>query len=441
MNSYLEPLGEPGTTWAWFTLRIADGTWAILGLGLVVVVGIVGRIVLVSRHTRSPTGCSRAQVKGMIIITVVFILAVASIVVFFNWTSQRRQMRFDQRMAAQSDMHGEEMRVRASADGHKATIEIVSVPGLPAAESETSVKTDGERRSDSVTESTYKAVRSRNLFGESVAIPSAGCDGDREVVYHLRDPLKEWQRLSSLPDAARPRIERPSSGATATISSGPGSPPAWVADAGGSSPFSLRLGCVSIIGRLPGPAGELAGYSGAWQPDLEQAEADADRSVVEQLSAVLLRKLAIRAEAAPGLSSESLLIDDLLDLVEDRARVATDDLLVDRFVEERTRNYVGSSHKLYREAKLIRAPEERLAELTDAIVEDVHRASARLVDARHHTLWTIAAAAGLALVAFLLYSFINAGTKGSFAWPLRIVSLGALVLLYVGLFYFRGWIH
>ncbi len=384
MNSYLEPRGEPGTTWAWF----ADRFFNVGALGLfVVAVVVVGFLLMRFLRSKASRSLSPAMARGLI---VVLAFALVSIFVVFDWPIRTPQ---------------------------------------------------GRRQIQIEQESTYKAVRSRNLFGESVAIPSAGCDGDREVVYHLRDPLKEWQRLSSLPDAARPRIERPSSGATATISSGPGSPPAWVADAGGSSPFSLRLGCVSIIGRLPGPAGELAGYSGAWQPDLEQAEADADRSVVEQLSAVLLRKLAIRAEAAPGLSSESLLIDDLLDLVEDRVRVATDDLLVDRFVEERTRNYVGSSHKLYREAKLIRAPEERLAELTDAIVEDVHRASARLVDARHHTLWTIAAAAGLALVAFLLYSFINAGTKGYFAWPLRIVSLGALVLLYVGLFYFHTWIH
>lgn len=379
MNSYLETLGEPGTTWAWSAARFFN----VGALGLVIVAVVV---VLLVRFLRSkaPRGLSPVA-KGLV---AVFALALVSM--FLVWPIRRPQ---------------------------------------------------GRRQMQLEQESTYKAVRSRNLFGESVAIPSAGCDGDREVVYHLRDPLKEWQRQSLLPDAARPRIEPPSSGATATISGGPGSPPAWVADAGGSSPFSLRLGCVSIIGRRPGPTGELAGYSPVWQPDLEQAEADADRSVVEQLSAVLLRKLAIRAEEAPELSSESLLIDDLLDLIEVRARVATDDLLVDRFVEVRTRNYVGSSHKLYREAKLIRVSEERLAELTDAIVEDVHHASARLADARRHTLWTLAAAAGLALVAFLLYSFINAGTKGYFAWPLRIVSLGALVLLYVSLFYFRGWIH
>jgi hypothetical protein len=42
-------------------------------------------------------------------------------------------------------------------------------------------------------------------------------------------------------------------------------------------------------------------------------------------------------------------------------------------------------------------------------------------------------------VVFLLYSFLNAGTKGHFAWPLRIVSIGTLIVLYLGLMFLQGW--
>ena len=50
-----------------------------------------------------------------------------------------------------------------------------------------------------------------------------------------------------------------------------------------------------------------------------------------------------------------------------------------------------------------------------------------------------ASALTLALVIFLLYSLLNAGTKGHFAWPLRFLSAGALCVLYLGLVYLKGW--
>lgn len=61
-------------------------------------------------------------------------------------------------------------------------------------------------------------------------------------------------------------------------------------------------------------------------------------------------------------------------------------------------------------------------------------------DARHRT-WasTAASALCLALVVFLLYSLLNAGTKGYFAWPLRIVCTCALALFYLGAMYWKGW--
>jgi hypothetical protein len=42
-------------------------------------------------------------------------------------------------------------------------------------------------------------------------------------------------------------------------------------------------------------------------------------------------------------------------------------------------------------------------------------------------------------VAFLLYAFLNAGTKGHFAWPLRIISVATLLVVYLGLMYLKGW--
>ena len=51
---------------------------------------------------------------------------------------------------------------------------------------------------------------------------------------------------------------------------------------------------------------------------------------------------------------------------------------------------------------------------------------------------TIFSALVLALAVYLLYSFINAGTKGHLAWPLRIVSMAAFLLLCLGLLLVRN---
>jgi uncharacterized integral membrane protein len=75
-----------------------------------------------------------------------------------------------------------------------------------------------------------------------------------------------------------------------------------------------------------------------------------------------------------------------------------------------------------------------------AQAEAVH-VEAKMQDERRHSVWTIFSAGALALAIFLVYSFINAGTKGHMAWALRIVSLGAFALLCLGLLVLRGHIR
>jgi hypothetical protein len=51
--------------------------------------------------------------------------------------------------------------------------------------------------------------------------------------------------------------------------------------------------------------------------------------------------------------------------------------------------------------------------------------------------WTAVWAAALAFAFFLVYTFVNAGTKGYFAWPLRIVSLLLFFLVAASIYYMR----
>jgi hypothetical protein len=237
---------------------------------------------------------------------------------------------------------------------------------------------------------------------------------DREPAYQLRleDDLEAWRK--------------------ADVVAGGGAAKPWLADAAGSRPWSETSGGMIIAGRRPGPEGKLVGYSGL-EPDPEAARRAAELSAARQLEAILLSQV---KEYAPH-RGPALPPADILPLIRERVlggRLV--ELIVDRF-EEPVEMPISKA-VLHRTAVLVRADPETLARLGDAVREGIETGAARRMKLRRDIIWTGGAAAVMALVVFLIYSFLNAGTKGHFAWPLRVVSLGALILLYVGLLYWRG---
>jgi hypothetical protein len=101
---------------------------------------------------------------------------------------------------------------------------------------------------------------------------------------------------------------------------------------------------------------------------------------------------------------------------------------------ESTRQSYG---EVYRAAVAIRAGGDEVDDLASAIGKEIDRGwVARQDEVRS---WFLATGAALvaAFAIFLFYAFANAGTKGYFAWPLRLASLGLFALLCAGIYYVR----
>jgi hypothetical protein len=94
--------------------------------------------------------------------------------------------------------------------------------------------------------------------------------------------------------------------------------------------------------------------------------------------------------------------------------------------------------EVYRAAIMARAGPAEVNGLATAVKQELARGWIKRQ--RSMTSWIIAIGASLvgAFAVFLFYTFANAGTKGYFAWPLRLASLSFFVLLCAGLFYLRS---
>lgn len=216
--------------------------------------------------------------------------------------------------------------------------------------------------------------------------------------------------------------------------------PTWVDDAGGSIAVSETAFGLEIRGRRPGPDGLLAGYSDLFEEAEEALEA-ARRSAAEHIAALVVAT-ARRLPAGPGGRAfpperrlpKTLALDalaafrpEILEFVAGRTR--------DSFVEEIAKPY-GT---LRRAAVLVSVDPDEVRGLAARFGEALLEHGWARAESRREVLVAIAAALGMAVVVFLLYSFLNAGTKGYFAWPLRIVSIGTLLAMYLGLMYALDW--
>jgi hypothetical protein len=109
---------------------------------------------------------------------------------------------------------------------------------------------------------------------------------------------------------------------------------------------------------------------------------------------------------------------------------------VDRYQE--SVELPASRATAHRAAVLVRVPQHWVASAAEQAVEAARAQRSAMREGRRTLGWTIFSALALALVIYFIYSFLNAGTKGHLAWPLRIVSVAAYLLLCLGLLFLRG---
>lgn len=257
----------------------------------------------------------------------------------------------------------------------------------------------------------------------TVVQPTAAVETRTEEIGPLVGPAdREFWRKT---DAMAPERERPK----------------WVETGAGSVGWSADAFGIQARGRIPGPEGLLAGYS----PDLYENESEAlkeaSRSAARHFVAIaaatgsgLLYESSDRQSGGPKAIPKSVVVEaarafeaEALDFVARKTQ--------DRFVEEIAKPY----GVLFRAAVLVSAKPEDVRGLGARFRDLVLEKQEARTDARRQVLLAAAAALGMAVVVFLLYSFVNAGTKGYFAWPLRVLSIGTLLILYLGLMYALDW--
>ncbi len=203
----------------------------------------------------------------------------------------------------------------------------------------------------------------------------------------------------------------------------------WVEDHGGSQRLSGTMGQISMDLDVPGPQGEIVGYSGL-EPTEEEALKAARASLGEKLKALV--KLEIVRTS--GDSSDPDLWGKV-DLLIARS-LNPQSMEVDSFQEAVRLPQSGNTS--HRAAVLARLPETQVPEIASQVTRTAREMKDQAREARRTWAWTIASALVLALFMFIIYSFLNAGTKGHLAWPLRIISITAFALLAAGLLIVRG---
>lgn len=237
-----------------------------------------------------------------------------------------------------------------------------------------------------------------------------------------REDFEQWQKADALALAA------------------PDKP--WLSDAAGSQPWSDEFRGLRIAGRTPGPQGRIVGYSHLEPEDSSKpsareaaraaARAAAEHSAVRHVGALLLRGIKGAHDVAA-----SVPVEKLKSLADDEARRALPTLIVDRYEQDVPGK--SANLKYHRAAVLVKADPKVLDSMVQKLKESAQERAREAVAHRREIVTTVASALGLAFVAFLLYAFLNAGTKGHFAWPLRIISVATLLVVYLGLMYLKGW--
>ena len=227
------------------------------------------------------------------------------------------------------------------------------------------------------------------------------------IHFEANDDLPQWTEADALQESKLSR-------------------PPWVDNAGGSRPGRQAEGRVVVTCRVPGAGGKIPGYS-----QIEVTEEEAVRQAVTS-AARQLRALLVWEVRKTLHTQEEL--DELLPFALAFAEQRVPSLELERYVEAIPRDYAT----LYRAAVLVRSDEPTLRNLGHELRNAVDEGAIEVLKWRKTIIETLIAGLGLTVVMLLLYCFLNAGTKGYFAWPLRIISLGSLTVLFLGLLYWKG---
>jgi hypothetical protein len=166
----------------------------------------------------------------------------------------------------------------------------------------------------------------------------------------------------------------------------------------------------------------LLGLSGQ-EAEREAAFQDARRSAEEKLAVLALVVLKREDRRADAASAHALAV-----------RIAR------KFYEEEKRHLQKARRPygdVYRAAVVAKAGTSQVNGLASEVRKELARGWVQRQRAMTSWLLAIGAALVIGFAIFLFYTFANAGTKGYFAWPLRIASLALFVLLCAGLFYLR----
>lgn len=206
--------------------------------------------------------------------------------------------------------------------------------------------------------------------------------------------------------------------------------PGWLADAAGSRLVEDRAGDTYFRIWKPGPGDRLVGYSGP-EPTAEDAIDGAREEAAAKLGLLAVREL-------------------------EKHESTHDPVIVFPLARSLALARIGQLHRedhlqraeltpgvpVWRAAVLVESGPEEMAELSAGLSGELARGWAQEQLERRRLVGEIFGAAFLCFVIFLVYTLVNARTKGHFAWPLRLVSLA--VLLAGGLAYWYvhvrlGW--
>ncbi len=209
------------------------------------------------------------------------------------------------------------------------------------------------------------------------------------------------------------------------------SAPGWVRSGTGSRISKSRS---AVLGRptvKPGKTNEIAGYSGL-EATFDEAIRSARLSLQRQLEDIVLYELIEDGDRHGARSPEggALLRQAAASLVEAGPAGR------EEFHESAV--LPASGQTIHRAAILLRIPdgwddkqERAIGRRLDAVREESE-------ESRRTQIGTAGSILLLAFVVFLLYLFVNAGTKGYFAWPLRIFAVALYACVCLGLLYGRG---
>jgi len=206
--------------------------------------------------------------------------------------------------------------------------------------------------------------------------------------------------------------------------------PAWVHNAAGSQFFRWSSEDTEFAYWQAGTNSELASYS-APSPSLEEALEDATRLLREKIAALLV----IRLEDSDPSHDAQAILPLAYQLIDDSERRRRPVYAVDGKYSESSERRYGT---VFRTAIRARLEPGAVDRLTADLKHEVDHGWLNEQERLEGVLWTGASVLVLAFAIFLLYTFLNAGTKGHFAIPLRVLSAAIFFLLCATVFYVRA---